>query len=68
MALHRHNRIVCLDVNAFIPAPQRGTPFVAIHAATAGLNACDFLLSDDFEIGRGAEQRLRRLSDVAENQ
>jgi hypothetical protein len=69
MVLHRRNRIVCLDANAFIPALERGNPFVAIHVASAGLNARDFLLSNDFEFGRRAEQRLRRLpfSDVAEN-
>jgi hypothetical protein len=59
MAFYMHNGIV-YPPNAFIPAVERENPFDAIDAATAGLNACDFLL---------AEQRLRwlPLSDVAEN-
>jgi alkylhydroperoxidase family enzyme len=68
MALDLHNHIV-YPRNTFIPAVERETPSDAIHVATAGLNACDFLLSNDFKIGRKAEQRLRWLAlcDVAES-
>ena len=64
-----HNRIVYPDPNTLIPAVEREIPFDAIHVATAGLNACDFFLSNDFKVGGQAEQRLRRLppSAVAEN-
>jgi hypothetical protein len=68
MALNLHNRIV-YPRSTFIPAVERESPSDAIHVATAGLNACDFLLGNDFKIGKRAEQRLRwlPLPDVAES-